>query len=86
MVGTALPAPANGVSGVSGVAIGHSRLEIPGAFVGWANDIYAGADPVNPVYGIYGNPNDGSYIANQSIVMGQADTTTIGVEKIGGNA
>jgi len=37
---------------------------------GWINDIYAGNGPTNPVYGFYGNPNDGTYVANQSIVMG----------------
>jgi len=44
---------------------------------GWINDIYGGFDPANPVYGIYGNPNDGTYVANQPIVMGQAGATTL---------
>lgn len=37
---------------------------------GWINDMYAGNGPTNPVYGFYGNPNDGTYVANQSIAMG----------------
>ncbi len=44
---------------------------------GWINDIYAGLGPTNPGYGIYGNPNDGTYVANQSIVMGEAGATTL---------
>ena len=32
---------------------------------GWVNDIYAGLGPTDqqPKYGIYGNPNDGTYVA-----------------------
>ncbi len=44
---------------------------------GWINDIYGGYNPANPVYGIYGNPNDGTYVANQPIVMGEAGATTL---------
>ena len=44
---------------------------------GWVNDIYGGFSPTNPVYGIYGNPNDGTYVPNQPIVMGQAGATTL---------
>lgn len=45
---------------------------------GWVNDIYSGVyGPTNPGYGIYGNPNDGTYVANQPIVMGQAGATTL---------
>ena len=44
---------------------------------GWINDIYNGTGPSDPVYGIYGNPNDGTYVGNQPIVMGQAGATTL---------
>ena len=45
---------------------------------GWVNDIYSGIyGPDNPGYGIYGNPNDGTYVGNQAIVMGQAGATTL---------
>jgi lipocalin len=44
---------------------------------GWINDLYAGYDPTNPVYGIYGNPNDGIYVANQPIVMGSTGVTVL---------
>ena len=44
---------------------------------GWINDLYAGNSPTNPYYGIYGNPNDGTYVANQPIVMGEAGATTL---------
>ncbi|MGV1006603.1 MAG: lipocalin family protein [Candidatus Nanopelagicales bacterium] len=44
---------------------------------GWINDIYGGYSPTNPFYGIYGNPNDGTYVGNQPISMGQAGATTL---------
>ena len=44
---------------------------------GWVNDIYAGKGPTDPVYGTYGNPNDGTYVANQPIVMGEAGARTL---------
>jgi lipocalin/acetyl esterase/lipase len=44
---------------------------------GWINDMYGGFDPTSPVYGIYGNPNNGTYVANRPIVMGQAGATTL---------
>ncbi|MGI9125370.1 MAG: hypothetical protein ACR2JM_11560, partial [Mycobacterium sp.] len=45
---------------------------------GWINDIYSGTfGPTNPGYGIYGNPNDGTFVPNQSISMGQAGATTL---------
>ena len=38
---------------------------------GWINDMYSGLyGPNDPLYGIYGNPNDGTYVQNQPIVMG----------------
>ncbi|SUA14378.1 Lipocalin family protein [Mycolicibacterium aichiense] len=44
---------------------------------GWINDIYAGKGPTDPLYGIYGSPNDGTYVPNQPIVMGQAGAATL---------
>ena len=46
---------------------------------GWVNDLYAGLTPGDPQpkYGIYGNPNDGTYVANQRIVMGEAGATSL---------
>lgn len=44
---------------------------------GWINDIYAGLGPSDPGYGIYGNPNDGTYVPNQRLVMGDAGATTL---------
>ncbi|MBU3751341.1 MAG: hypothetical protein FGM52_13020, partial [Mycobacterium sp.] len=44
---------------------------------GWINDLYGGYSPANPVFGIYGNPNDGTYVANQPIVMGRAGATAL---------
>ena len=44
---------------------------------GWINDLYAGSGPTDPFYGIYGDPNDGTYVPNQPIVMGEAGATTL---------
>jgi lipocalin len=44
---------------------------------GWINDIYNQTGPLTPVYGIYGNPNDGTYVPDQPIVMGPAGATTL---------
>jgi lipocalin len=44
---------------------------------GWINDLYDGRGPTEPFYGIYGNPNDGLYVGNQPISMGQAGATTL---------
>ena len=44
---------------------------------GWINDLYNGTGPTDPVYGIYGNPNDGTYVPNQAMVMGEAGATTL---------
>ena len=46
---------------------------------GWVNDLYAGFTPTKtqPKYGIYGNPNNGTYVANQRIVMGEAGATSL---------
>ena len=45
---------------------------------GWINDFYSGLyGPGDPFYGIYGNPNDGTYVQNQPLVMGGAGSTTL---------
>ncbi len=44
---------------------------------GWINDIYEERGPTDPVYGIYGNPNDGVYVQNQTIVMGETGVTVL---------
>lgn len=46
---------------------------------GWVNDFYTGGvyGPTNPGYGFYGNPNDGKYVPNQPMVMGEAGATTL---------
>jgi lipocalin len=44
---------------------------------GWINDIYGGFGPTNPFYGIYANPNDGTYFQNQPIVMGETGVTVL---------
>jgi lipocalin len=44
---------------------------------GWINDIYEGRGPTDPFYGIYGNPNDGTYVANQPLVMGETGVTVL---------
>jgi lipocalin len=44
---------------------------------GWINDIYGGFGPTDPVYGIYGDPNDGTYVQNQQIVVGETGATVL---------
>jgi len=44
---------------------------------GWINDFYAGQGPPDPVYGLYGNPNDGTFVANQLLVLGEAGATVL---------
>ena len=44
---------------------------------GWISDIYEGRGPTDPVYGIYGNPNDGVYFQNRPIVMGETGVTVL---------
>ena len=39
--------------------------------VGWINDIYGGYGPTDPRYGVYGNPNDGTYVPSQTIMIGR---------------
>lgn len=41
------------------------------ASVGWINDIYAGKGPTDPQFGVYGNPNDGTYVPGQTIMSGR---------------
>ena len=44
---------------------------------GWFNDFYAGFGPTDPFFGLYGNPNDGTYVSNQPIVLGEAGATVL---------
>ncbi|MFM7184427.1 MAG: lipocalin family protein [Planctomycetota bacterium] len=44
---------------------------------GWINDLYGGFGPTNPFYGLYGNPNDGTFVANQPLVLGEAGATVL---------
>ena len=44
---------------------------------GWINDLHAGYGPTNPLYGLYGNPNDGTFVPNQPIVLGEAGATVL---------
>jgi lipocalin len=53
------------------------KLAVRNFATGWINDIYAGRGPTDPFYGTYGNPNDGTYVGNQAISMGQAGATTL---------
>jgi hypothetical protein len=39
--------------------------------VGWINDMYGDYGPTDPRYGIYGNPNDGTYVTGQQIMIGR---------------
>jgi hypothetical protein len=40
------------------------------ASVGWIKDMYAGYGPTDPQFGIYGNPNHGTYIPGQQFTIG----------------
>ncbi|MFM8291976.1 MAG: lipocalin family protein, partial [Planctomycetia bacterium] len=45
---------------------------------GWINDFYSGLyGPTDPRYGLYGNPNDGTYVPNQPIVMGETGVSVL---------
>ena len=44
---------------------------------GWINDMYRGNGPTDPYDGIYGDPNDGNYIPNQPIVIGETRGTVL---------
>jgi lipocalin len=44
---------------------------------GWISDLYAANGPTDPRYGFYGDPNDGTYVANQPIVLGGTGATTL---------
>lgn len=47
------------------------------ASVGWINDIYAGYRPTAPQFGIYGDPNDGTYVAGQRVAIGGGMATVL---------
>ena len=46
---------------------------------GWIKDMYDGNGPTDdpPRYGIYGNPNDGTYVANQPLMIGKTGLTVL---------
>ena len=44
---------------------------------GWIKDMYEGYGPTNPFYGDYGNPNDGTYVANQPLMIGETGLTVL---------
>lgn len=44
---------------------------------GWINDMYRGHGPTDPLKGIYGDPNDGTYVPNQPIVIGETRGTVL---------
>lgn len=44
---------------------------------GWIKDLYEGHGPTKPVYGIYGKPNNGEYVANRPLVMGSTGATVL---------
>lgn len=44
---------------------------------GWIKDLYEGYGPTNPVHGLYRNPNDGPYVANQPLVIGNTGGTVL---------
>ena len=44
---------------------------------GWIKDMYEGYEPTDPFYGDYGNPNDGTYVANQPLMIGETGLTVL---------
>jgi lipocalin len=44
---------------------------------GWINDMYRDNGPYDPYDGIYGDPNDGVYVPNQPIVIGETGGTVL---------
>ena len=45
---------------------------------GWIKDMYKeGYGPTDPFYGDYGNPNDGTYVANQPLMIGETGLTVL---------
>ncbi len=44
---------------------------------GWIKDIYEGRGPTDPLYGIYGDPNDGTYVPNQQLMIGSTGGTVL---------
>ena len=44
---------------------------------GWINDMYRDRGPTDPYDGIYGDPNDGVYVQNQPIVIGETGGTVL---------
>lgn len=44
---------------------------------GWIKDLYEGYGPTNPFHGLYGDPNDGTYVANRPFVIGGKGVTVL---------
>ena len=44
---------------------------------GWIKDMYDGKGPTDPRYGIYGNPNNGPYVANRPLMIGETGLTVL---------
>jgi lipocalin len=44
---------------------------------GWIKDMYDGKGPIDPEYGIYGDPNDGTYVANRPLMIGDTGLTVL---------
>jgi lipocalin len=44
---------------------------------GWIKDMYADRGPTDPFYGIYGDPNDGTYVANRPLMIGETGLTVL---------
>ena len=50
------------------------------ASAGWINDIYAGYGPTDPKFGVYGNPNDGTYVPGQRFTIGGVTATVLSTD------
>lgn len=59
------------------VEAGNAVAAVVTLATGWINDIYAGHGPPDPFYGLYGSPNDGTYVSNQRLMLGDVGATTL---------
>jgi len=50
------------------------------ASAGWINDIYAGYGPTDPKFGVYGNPNDGTFVPGQRFTIGGVTATVLSTD------
>jgi len=51
------------------------------ASAGWINDIYAGYGPTAPKFGVYGNPNNGTYVPGQRFTIGGVTATVLSTDR-----